>query len=86
MATYDATRFRTTHNSYSGGKRGSIPQQLDRGVRGVEFDIHTTPFRTFGDFRLVHGPLDGKNETRKTKNGASAEAGGPAFFGAERRV
>ena len=36
--------FRASHNSYSGnqadGYRGSITQQLDAGLRMVEFDIH----------------------------------------------
>lgn len=37
--------FATTHNSYSGslkgyGNSGSIIQQLDNGVYGLEFDIY----------------------------------------------
>ncbi len=32
--------FFATHNSYTGEDRGSLRQQLDSGVRGVELDIH----------------------------------------------
>lgn len=38
---------RSTHNSYSGdynGKRGTITQQLDAGVRFLEFDFHDSPW------------------------------------------
>ena len=54
MASYGSTRFRTTHNSYSGGARGSIPHQLSAGVRGLELDIHDNGYDTLGDFRLGH--------------------------------
>jgi len=47
--------FRASHNSYSGnqngGHRGSIKQQLDAGLRFVEFDIRTEN----GSFLLGHG-------------------------------
>ncbi|MEA2601645.1 MAG: hypothetical protein QOF89_2637 [Acidobacteriota bacterium] len=36
---YSARTYRTTHNSYSGGERGSIWQQLDSGVRCIELDL-----------------------------------------------
>jgi|GEM_PF-5489290 len=37
---YDLKTFITTHNSYSGAERGSLRQQLDSGVRGIELDVH----------------------------------------------
>jgi hypothetical protein len=36
---YSDAIFKATHNSFGGGTRGSIPQQLDHGVRFVELDI-----------------------------------------------
>ena len=54
MATYDSTRFRTTHNSYSGGPRASILHQLDAGVRGLELDVHDNGYDQLGDFRVGH--------------------------------
>ena len=42
-----------THNSYSGGERGSILAQLDLGVRFVEFDVHDNDFATSG-YRIGH--------------------------------
>ena len=42
-ALFTAQTFVTSHNSYSGnldGVKGSIIQQLDAGVRGLELDIH----------------------------------------------
>jgi len=54
MARYDLTRFRTTHNSYSGKDRGSLPQQLDRGIRCLEFDFHDNGYEEVGDFRVGH--------------------------------
>lgn len=32
--------FRSTHNSYSGGARGTLPEQLEAGVRFVELDLY----------------------------------------------
>lgn len=54
MATYDATCFRATHNSYSGGARGSIVDQLRSGVRLLELDVHARGFDTLRDFRVGH--------------------------------
>jgi hypothetical protein len=54
MATYDATCFRATHNSYSGGARGSIVDQLRGGVRLLELDVHAKGFETLRDFRVGH--------------------------------
>ncbi|MFI5938350.1 hypothetical protein [Actinoplanes sp. NPDC051494] len=47
--------FRATHNSYSGGARGSITHQLDAGIRFVEYDIWSGEHATVGDYRLGHG-------------------------------
>jgi hypothetical protein len=50
--------FRATHNSYSGnisGARGSIPQQLDAGVRFVELDIWSGSYASTGDYQIGHG-------------------------------
>jgi hypothetical protein len=42
MATYDLTRFRASPNSYSGGKRGSLEQQLNAKVSGAWSSTSTT--------------------------------------------
>jgi hypothetical protein len=50
--------FRATHNSYSGnigGARGSIGQQLDAGVRYVEFDVWSGSYASTGDYQVGHG-------------------------------
>jgi len=52
---FDQAHFKATHNSYTGGPRGSIREQLDRGVRFIELDVHDDGFATFGDFRVGHG-------------------------------
>ena len=46
--------FRATHNSYSGGSRGSIAAQLDPGVRFVEFDVWSGDHAGTGDYRIGH--------------------------------
>jgi hypothetical protein len=46
--------FAGTHNSYSGGARGSIVAQLNRGIRCIEFDFHDNDFESVGDYRLGH--------------------------------
>src|SRR5205814_1395811 len=51
---FNNASFAATHNSYEGGTRGSIVQQLDRGVRFVEFDIHVDDFASIGDYRIGH--------------------------------
>lgn len=53
-----AANFAATHNSYSGniaGSRGTIPQQLDAGVRFVEYDIHLGDYAKNGDYQIGHG-------------------------------
>ncbi|WP_305788714.1 hypothetical protein [Symbioplanes lichenis] len=52
---FAAAVFKATHNSYSGGARGSITQQLDSGVRFVELDVWSGEHATIGDFRVGHG-------------------------------
>lgn len=47
---YDQVAFSATHNSYSGGPRGSLPEQLEQGVRFVELDVHAAS----GTFRVGH--------------------------------
>ena len=54
MATYDRMRYWTTHNSYEGGPRGSVPAQLTENVRSVELDIWDNDFEKVGDYRLGH--------------------------------
>jgi hypothetical protein len=49
--------FPATHNSYSGdlsGTRGSITEQLDSGVRFVEFDVWSGSYATNGDYSIGH--------------------------------
>ena len=45
--------LKSSHNSYEGGERGSLFQQLNAGVRGLEFDIHDNDFQTQG-YRIGH--------------------------------
>lgn len=52
--TFQQTNFAATHNSYSGG-RGTIVQQLDAGVRFIEYDINNDDFESVGDYRIGHG-------------------------------
>ena len=54
MPPYQMTRYWTTHNSYEGGPRGSIPAQLSRNVRSVELDVWDNDFERVGDYRLGH--------------------------------
>jgi len=54
MATYDVTRFRASHNSYSGHERGSLQAQLDAGVRCLELDFHDNGFTELKDYRIGH--------------------------------
>ena len=44
MATYDVMRFRASLNSYSGGDRGSVVDQLNARIRCIEFDFHDNDF------------------------------------------
>jgi len=58
---FDQLYFATTHNSYSGGHkcgeksgdRRSVIEQLDSGVRCLEFDVHDNGFGNYG-YRLGH--------------------------------
>ncbi|HUR19524.1 MAG TPA: hypothetical protein VMZ90_01865 [Vicinamibacterales bacterium] len=54
MATYDGMRARASHNSYSGGVRGSLIDQLNANVRCIEFDFHDNDFETIKDYRIGH--------------------------------
>ena len=57
-APLPATNFAATHNSYSGniaGSRGTIPQQLDAGIRFIEYDIHLGDYARNGDYQIGHG-------------------------------
>ena len=48
-------RYLSTHNSYSGGGRGSIPAQLSAKIRYLEFDIHDNGWSNgIADFQLGH--------------------------------
>lgn len=55
---YSRAAFKATHNSYSGPfnnfDRGSIPEQLDAGIRFIEYDINLADYRQAGDFQLGH--------------------------------
>ena len=55
--------FRATHNSYSGnvdGSKGSIVEQLNRGVRFLEFDIHDNGYATNRDYSIGHDAVGEK--------------------------
>jgi hypothetical protein len=54
MPRYNDVVVAATHNSYSGDARGSIPHQLDHGVRFVELDVHDNDFEANG-YRIGHG-------------------------------
>jgi hypothetical protein len=54
MSRYDNTLFPTTHNSYSGGARGTILEQLDMGIRAIEFDFHDDGYSHVEDYRVGH--------------------------------
>jgi hypothetical protein len=42
--------FKTSHNSYE----HSIKEQLDKGVRGLEYDLHDDKIQELGDFEVFH--------------------------------
>lgn len=54
MASYDGTRCRSSHNSYSGGARGTLLDQLNANVRCLEFDFHDNDYETVKDYRIGH--------------------------------
>ena len=45
--------FSATHNSYEGGERRSVREQLEAGVRAIEYDVHDNDFDREG-YRLGH--------------------------------
>jgi hypothetical protein len=47
---YNNAYFKTSHNSYS----LSVKDLLNRGVRGLEFDIHDANIREKGEFEVYH--------------------------------
>ncbi|MFX0105318.1 MAG: hypothetical protein ACFE75_07500 [Candidatus Hodarchaeota archaeon] len=50
--TYHEAFFKTSHNSYE----LSIREQLDKGVRGLEYDIHDDKIQELEDFEVYHLP------------------------------
>ena len=50
---FNETVWPATHNSYSGGARGSLPAQLEAGVRFIELDVHADDYGARG-FRVGH--------------------------------
>lgn len=56
--SYSKATFKATHNSYSGPlpnfDRGSIPQQLDAGVRFIEFDVNCVDYLQVRDYQVGH--------------------------------
>ncbi|MEV0387169.1 hypothetical protein [Nonomuraea sp. NPDC050643] len=64
--------FRATHNSYSGniaGARSSIADQLDRGIRFIELDIHDNGYATSRDYSIGHDSPG--NQVERAGNPAS---------------
>lgn len=47
---YHKAFFKTSHNSYE----HSIREQLNKGVRGLEYDIHDDKIRELNDFEVYH--------------------------------
>lgn len=59
VRAFNEAIFMATHNSYSGGDRGSINEQLNQGIRVIELDVHDDDFRDRGDYQIGHdGPGD----------------------------
>lgn len=57
---YNDAYFMATHNSYSGGRRGLLEEQLSLGVRFLELDIHNDRYDTLHDFEVGHAsPCNG---------------------------
>ncbi|MBV69992.1 MAG: hypothetical protein CMH52_01460 [Myxococcales bacterium] len=53
--SYPSVIFGATHNSYSGGERGSLTEQLTIGVRMLELDVHVDGYYTADDdWRIGH--------------------------------
>ncbi|MEE2755186.1 MAG: hypothetical protein VYA30_00940 [Myxococcota bacterium] len=53
--SYPSVIFGATHNSYSGGTRGSLTEQLNVGIRMLELDVHVDGYDDFGDdWRIGH--------------------------------
>ncbi|MFX1322532.1 MAG: hypothetical protein ACFFAQ_12905 [Promethearchaeota archaeon] len=48
--SYHEAFFKTSHNSYE----HSIREQLNKGVRGLEYDIHDDKIQELGDFEVYH--------------------------------
>lgn len=51
---FEDVRGMASHNSYAGGKVGTVLRQLDSGVRYLEFDIYATDFSRIGDYTIGH--------------------------------
>jgi hypothetical protein len=47
---YQSAFFKTSHNSYE----LSVREQLNKGVRGLEYDIHDDKIQELGDFEVYH--------------------------------
>lgn len=50
---YPNAFFKTSHNSYSGGNKGTLEDQMNSGIRGIELDFHDDAVQT-DDFRVGH--------------------------------
>ena len=60
--TLASTFFAGTHNSYSGGARGSVTAQLNHGIRCLEFDFHDNDFERLQAYRLGHSSHESEVE------------------------
>ncbi|MGB0648580.1 MAG: hypothetical protein ACPGQS_15450, partial [Bradymonadia bacterium] len=60
--TLGSTFFAGTHNSYSGGARGSVTAQLNLGIRCLEFDFHDNDFERLQAYRLGHSSHESEVE------------------------
>jgi hypothetical protein len=54
MGRYDEHEYAATHNSYSGGSRGTLPSQLTARVRQVELDLHDNGYVDHQGYRVGH--------------------------------
>ena len=46
--------YKATHNSYTGHDKGSIIEQLDVGVRSLEYDIHDNDYVSLQSYQIGH--------------------------------
>jgi len=69
---YHQAKFKATHNSCCSGKRRGLLDQLNSGVRLIEFDFHSVDFSISHKYRLGHN-LPGSEVEHKFNNPSSID-------------